>query len=96
MGDGKKKKRENQGKQVETTAADAPAKLKRKAYEKELAKLHVELVKLQEYIKEAGLRLLRPPVRPRWSPYLNLRPHQRLESWQRFAPETRRRNAGSM
>lgn len=52
--------------------------------------------KADRTIKEAGLRLLRPPVRPRWSPYLNLRPHQRLESWQRFAPETRRRNAGSI
>lgn len=45
-------------------------------------------------LKEAGLRLLRPPVRPRWSPYLNVRPSQRMASWQRFAPEQRRR-AGS-
>lgn len=46
-------------------------------------------------IKEAGLRLLRPPVRPRWTPYLTLRPNQRLESWSRFAPETRRRHHGT-
>jgi 5-methylcytosine-specific restriction endonuclease McrA len=43
--------------------------------------------------KEAGLRLLRSPGRPRWSPYLNLRPHQRLDSWQKFAPESRRRSS---
>ena len=47
-----------------------------------------------KFQKEAGLRLLRPPVRPRWSPYLNVRPSQRMASWQRFAPEHRRR-AGS-
>jgi 5-methylcytosine-specific restriction endonuclease McrA len=46
-------------------------------------------------IKEAGLRLLRPPVRPRWTPYLTLRPNQRLDSWSRFAPENRRRSSGS-
>lgn len=47
--------------------------------------------KADRTIKETGLRLLRPPVRPRWTPYLNLRPSQRLDSWQRFAPESRRR-----
>jgi 5-methylcytosine-specific restriction endonuclease McrA len=41
--------------------------------------------------KEVGLRLLRPPTRPRWTPYLNLRPSQQLDSWQRFAPDSRRR-----
>ena len=44
-------------------------------------------------LKEVGFHLLRPPVRPRWSPYLNLRPSQRMESWSRFAPEHRRRSA---
>jgi 5-methylcytosine-specific restriction endonuclease McrA len=44
-------------------------------------------------LKEVGFHLLRPPVRPRWSPYLNLRPSQRMESWSRFAPEHRRRTA---
>ena len=43
--------------------------------------------------KEVGLRLLRPPVRPRWTPYLNLRPSQRMDSWARFAPEQKRRTA---
>jgi polyphosphate kinase 2 len=32
-------------------------KLKTKAYEKELAKLHVELVKLQEWVKHKGLKV---------------------------------------
>ncbi len=41
-------------------------------------------------LKESGLRLLRAPTRPRWTPYLNLRPSQRLESWLRFVPEPRR------
>jgi 5-methylcytosine-specific restriction endonuclease McrA len=41
-------------------------------------------------LKESGLHLLRTPTRPRWTPYLNLRPSQRLESWQRFAPDNRR------
>ncbi len=34
-----------------------PAKLKRKAYDKALAKLHVELVKLQEWVKHKGLKV---------------------------------------
>ncbi len=33
-------------------------KLSRKAYEKELAKLHAELVKLQLYVKEKGLKII--------------------------------------
>jgi polyphosphate kinase 2 len=43
----------------EAQARDAvPAeKLKRKAYEKELARLHVELVKLQEWVKHKGLKV---------------------------------------
>ena len=37
---------------------DKPAKkLKNKEYEKELAKLHVELVKLQEWTKYKGLKV---------------------------------------
>ncbi len=36
---------------------DAPEKLTRKAYEKHLAKLHVELVKLQEWVKHKGLKV---------------------------------------
>ncbi|MBV8586348.1 MAG: polyphosphate kinase 2, partial [Verrucomicrobia bacterium] len=33
-------------------------KLKRKEYEKEIAKLHVELVKLQLWVKHTGLRIV--------------------------------------
>jgi polyphosphate kinase 2 len=34
-----------------------PEKLKRKAYERELAKLHIELVALQEWVKQEGLKV---------------------------------------
>lgn len=51
--------------------------------------------KADRTLKETGLHLLRPPSRPRWSPYLNLRPSQRLDSWLRFAPESTRRKASS-
>jgi len=37
--------------------ADGNGRLKRKAYQKELAKLHVELVKLQEWVKQKGLKI---------------------------------------
>ncbi|MFO1032361.1 MAG: HNH endonuclease [Planctomycetota bacterium] len=46
--------------------------------------------KADRTLKEAGLRLLRPPVRPRWSPYLNLRPSQRMDSWAQFTSDRRR------
>ncbi|KAA6186685.1 polyphosphate kinase 2 [Thiohalocapsa marina] len=39
------------------TAQTAPAKLSRKDYERELAKLHVELVKLQEWVRHKGLKV---------------------------------------
>ena len=38
--------------------AAAPGKLKRKEYDQELAKLHVELVKLQEWVKFKGLKVV--------------------------------------
>jgi len=41
----------------ETAADEAGKKLKNKDYEKELAKLHVELVKLQEWVKLKGLKV---------------------------------------
>ena len=44
--------------------------------------------------KEAGLRLRRSPERPRWTPFLNLGPDQRRESWSKFTPEHRRRKHG--
>ena len=47
----------------EAKAAEAPEKVEsrkisKKSYEKELAKLHVELVKLQEWIKHRGLKIV--------------------------------------
>jgi 5-methylcytosine-specific restriction endonuclease McrA len=51
--------------------------------------------KADRTLKEAGLHLLRTPVRPRWTPYLNLRPSQRMDSWSRFAPEQRRRSVAA-
>src|SRR5688572_32934090 len=38
-------------------AARPPSKLKRSAYEAELEKLHVELVKLQEWVKHTGAKV---------------------------------------
>jgi polyphosphate kinase 2 len=43
------------GKKGESGGAEGP--LKRKLYEQELRKLHVELVKLQEWVKHAGLKV---------------------------------------
>jgi len=37
--------------------ADGNGRLKRKAYEEELSKLHVELVKLQEWVKHEGFKV---------------------------------------
>jgi len=36
----------------------APGKLSRKAYERELARLQIELVKLQEWVKHSGLKVV--------------------------------------
>jgi polyphosphate kinase 2 len=55
-GDMAKAKKANKAKKAEKAAAPAEP-LGRKAYEKELAKLHVELVKLQEWVKHAGLKV---------------------------------------
>jgi polyphosphate kinase len=41
-----------------TKTGDPGRKLKRRAYEEELARLQIELVKLQEWIKEKGLRVV--------------------------------------
>lgn len=46
--------------------------------------------KADRALKDSGLRLMRQPTRPRWTPYLNLRPSQQLDSWRRFAPDNRR------
>ena len=43
---------------TDDTAQAAPKKLKRSIYENELARLQLELVKLQEYVKANGLRVV--------------------------------------
>ncbi len=43
---------------MKTKKASKSAKMKRKDYERELAKLHYELVKLQHWIKAEGLRVV--------------------------------------
>ena len=50
----KREKIEEKGKE---NGAKADEKLKNKEYDKELAKLHVELVKLQEWVKFKGLKV---------------------------------------
>ena len=45
-------------KQAKAGAGGEGAKLKKSVYEKELAKLQLELVKLQEWIKQKGLRVV--------------------------------------
>src|SRR5213592_978341 len=45
------------GRASKDTNAKQSGKLKRKAYENQLAKLHVELVKLQEWVKHKGLKV---------------------------------------
>jgi polyphosphate kinase 2 len=53
----KKHKAAKQTDSVADASAHTPEKLKTKTYEKELAKLHVELVKLQEWVRHKGLRV---------------------------------------
>jgi polyphosphate kinase 2 len=54
----KRSKRKTTTDQGERTAlVEAPARLSRKAYEAELKKLHVEMVKLQQWVVAKGLKL---------------------------------------
>ncbi len=57
--EGKKDKKDKKDKKATKISQDAagPEKLKRKTYETELARLHVELVKLQEWVKARGLKV---------------------------------------
>ncbi len=59
MGKNKEKKRKVSVEVVSSETQDPAAggKLKTKDYEKQLAKLHVELVKLQEWVKAKGLKV---------------------------------------
>jgi len=60
----KSKKTDKNHPEMETSPAnqakplEAGDKLSRKVYETELAKLHVELVKLQEWVKQQGLKVI--------------------------------------
>jgi len=45
------------GDKAAARAETPPERMKRKEYEKELSKLHVELVKLQEWVKREGLKV---------------------------------------
>ncbi len=49
---------ETKDKQVAATLTDSPPRLAEADYEKELARLQIELVKLQEWIKHAGLKVV--------------------------------------
>ena len=60
MGDKKKKHKEKKDKKRNGGMGDndkSAGELKNKEYEKELAKLHVELVKLQEWVRHKGLKV---------------------------------------
>ncbi len=50
-------KSESASPQEDVTHDDETAKLKRKDYERELKKLHVELVKLQEWVRAEGRKI---------------------------------------
>jgi polyphosphate kinase len=47
----------NRKKKAKTTRSPHPEKVKRKDYDKELARLHAELVKLQEWVVHKGLKI---------------------------------------
>ena len=53
----KKNKAAKQSDAVENATVQEPEKLKTKTYEKELAKLHIELVKFQEWVRHQGLKV---------------------------------------
>ena len=58
-GSGKKKKRDTgQGKAAARRSDGASKKLSSKKYEKELAKLHLELIKLQEWVKVEKVKIV--------------------------------------
>jgi len=54
----KEKTQNSEDEKVQLINKKGPRKLKRKLYEKELARLQVELVKLQEWIKHKGLKVV--------------------------------------
>jgi polyphosphate kinase 2 len=58
MSKDKKKRDERDEREGEPGGSAAPEKLKRKDYDKELEKLHVELVKLQQWVVHKGLKVI--------------------------------------
>jgi polyphosphate kinase 2 len=52
-----KQSKPQDGKKGRKAAKDKPAKIDRKAYEKEIEKLHVELVRMQQWVVHAGLKV---------------------------------------
>ncbi len=54
----KKHKEDRKEKQLGVAADGQPAKLTRKAYDMEMARLHAELVKLQQWVVQKGLKVL--------------------------------------
>ena len=55
---GKKKKKKDKAAATEQTLTTEPTELTNKVYNKELRRLQVELVKLQEWVKYKGLRVV--------------------------------------
>jgi polyphosphate kinase 2 len=55
---GKKKRDRKASKAMIVSAAEQPAKLKTKAYERELRRLHGELVAMQEWVKATGAKIV--------------------------------------
>ena len=53
-----KKKKSKEHASSKTKEQRRPAKMKRKDYEKELEKLQIELVRLQEWVKQSGARIV--------------------------------------
>src|SRR5262249_22120951 len=53
-----RRKRASDGMAMKTKEANGKGRMKRKAYEKELRKLQVELCHLQDWIKESGARVV--------------------------------------
>ena len=51
-------KDKHQGQDSSSQSEPKPEKLNRKEFEKELEKLHIELVKLQDWVKEKGLKIV--------------------------------------
>src|SRR5690348_1094495 len=55
---GKKEKKKNKAKAAAGDAAPVKTKMKNKEYEAELFKLQIELVKLQDWVKASGARIV--------------------------------------